>query len=336
MLRNLGLCCLLFHLGFALHRLLWLFFHWKTFAIYHVEQGIICAALTCFASVFISLLIMQKHHYTILLEITNQINLLLVKSSSKLTIYPIKIPGLGVMSLQELFVKTFSLAIFLFPPAPLVVPFTIDWDPYELLLGPSIPVTILGGFLLAFTTYSGAMPMLSVFLLLMAFLEGVHTFTIPFNDNCSTVHRFRFRRDVKIFQMVRILVNLTDEAFTLFLTTLVFIGVLLASTTAFIILKMYMMVNIITYIGALAGLFVCLAVAIVLTYLANLPRKSMFNFVRLWTILCNQKYDKRMLMACKPAGFSVGPYGIATSKLGICICDDILHNTVTMLLVGII
>ncbi len=55
-------------------------------------------------------------------------------------------------------------------------------------------------------------------------------------------------------------------------------------------------------------------------------------FKMYWKKIVVRKEDLRRLNACRPFSVELGPYGMSTSKLGLLICDDIIKNSVTILL----
>ncbi len=63
-----------------------------------------------------------------------------------------------------------------------------------------------------------------------------------------------------------------------------------------------------------------------------MPYTQTKKFKTFWTLNSLRKEERKRLQACKPTGFVLGPYGVCASKLGLHICDDIVHNTVTMIL----
>lgn len=79
---------------------------------------------------------------------------------------------------------------------------------------------------------------------------------------------------------------------------------------------------------------ICVLDAIILTYLASIGYQRCEKFKSWWKIMATKKEDKKCLKACPSTGFVVGPYGLCTAALGLRICDDYIHNTVTILLLG--
>lgn len=81
-------------------------------------------------------------------------------------------------------------------------------------------------------------------------------------------------------------------------------------------------------------LVVCFTVALFIPHLGSLARKNLFEFLRFRAGVKLNSVSRKIIKSRRPAGFSMGPYGIMTSKLGLCICDDIIRNTVSMILLS--
>jgi hypothetical protein len=125
--------------------------------------------------------------------------------------------------------------------------------------------------------------------------------------------------------------NNTQEVF---FPIFVFVGVFLGSSAAYMTFKMYSVFNLLIYMLAPAISMSCFGLALLLTFLANDPYKNSRIFKLHWNQLRVSKIHRKMLYACKPVGFKIGAYGMATSKLGLLICDDIIQNTVALLVLS--
>ncbi len=97
---------------------------------------------------------------------------------------------------------------------------------------------------------------------------------------------------------------------------------------------MYHILNIFVYLLAPVTAIIGIVLAMVLTYLADFPYKNSKMFLLYWKQILTRKEDRKVLNACVPTGFHLGPYGLARAKLGLQICDDIVRNTVTLLVLG--
>ncbi len=101
-------------------------------------------------------------------------------------------------------------------------------------------------------------------------------------------------------------------------------------------LKMYNILHFVTYIIAPPLTLLCFVIAILLTFMADIPSKNSLLFRHFWKTRVKTKEHRLALLGCTPIGFRLGPYGIANAKLGLCICDDIIQNTVNVLLLDVL
>lgn len=312
---------------FVTGRLVWLIYHWKTFTTYYVQQTILYMATCCGHIVPISLLITQAKHYTELLYIVNQAINLVRKSH---------LPVSKTSSIRLSFVYILSFCISMISPGMLAIPFTIEYDPYQLIFGKGVFIQIWGGMTYAVMLFSGLMPLLSVLLMLIIYLEKINICTTHLTQSVEAKNKVNFSGDYQSFQMTKILITVANEVFTTFLTILVFVGVLLASLSAVAAIKISHLLHIVTYIALVGIAIASFAVAMVLTYLAGLPLRNLLSFKRSWLNCSLGKGERKTLNACKSVGFSLGCYGTANSVLGLHICDDIVHNIVTLALIDIL
>ncbi len=77
---------------------------------------------------------------------------------------------------------------------------------------------------------------------------------------------------------------------------------------------------------------ICLTNAFVLTFQANILHENSKEFLKFWCLKLVRREDKRMIGACRLVGIHVGHYGFVNAQLGILICDDIVQNLVTLVL----
>lgn len=77
-------------------------------------------------------------------------------------------------------------------------------------------------------------------------------------------------------------------------------------------------------------------VAIALTHMADVPYQNSLDFHEYWKLRLVKKVDRTQFLTCFPVGIFLGPYGIANASLGLLIIEDIVNNTITLLVLGII
>ncbi len=134
--------------------------------------------------------------------------------------------------------------------------------------------------------------------------------------------------------MAQILINSTNSIFWLFSANLIFMGILLSTCAGYMTIKMYGQVHFILYLCGPSISISISAGAIVILYLFGLPFKNLKSFKEIWLNKVHKRENKKVLASLKSCGFQMGPYGVSTSKLGLLICDDIIHNIVTALLLA--
>ncbi len=124
-----------------------------------------------------------------------------------------------------------------------------------------------------------------------------------------------------------------NSLYTDFLTILIAIGVLAASVGTYVTLILYNSLRFVVYIISPTFSFYCYVIALLMTMYANIPRKHVIQFCTVWKCRLVNRIDRKILQSCPDnIGFTIGPYGIATAKLEILVCDDIIQNAVSLIL----
>lgn len=72
--------------------------------------------------------------------------------------------------------------------------------------------------------------------------------------------------------------------------------------------------------------------AITVTNGVGIPRKNVSRFRELAKMERLSRENRQRLRAIPDVGFVVGPYGICSAPVGLRICDDIINNTATIIL----
>lgn len=323
-----------------IYRLLWFFFHWKTFTIDHVDQLIIhifgLGAVAIFLPACYTI-----HIYNIELQyLINQrckIVPVVHKASSQFDCF-IKINFVRKISILELPLYILSSVFITLVLGITALPFAVSYEPIQWIVGSTTTITKLFATVIYFIHMIYAAPMvLSILLLNIIVLEGIVSYssTLLFcKSPCSSLIRVDFRVCYKRYRILQIILLLMDSILIEFFTLLIFVGVLAASSAAYMSLKMYNKLNIFMFLLGPASTLLSIALALILTYLCNFPYRNTKTFQIYWKRFVVTKDSRRVLRACFPIGIRVGPYGIAKSILGLYIFDDIIHNTVTLLLLG--
>ncbi len=244
------------------------------------------------------------------------------------------------MSIKEIAIYCVSGAFFIVILGVTALPFAISYDPVQLVIGRStIFIKIFAVFIYWSFMIFAAATVLSVLLMIIVFLEGIlyYSTSIHFNKYpYSTWMKLKFNKCYKRYRTMQILLIMEDDIYLEFLTSLMFTGVLLGSCGAYITLNMYSMLNFFMYMLGPAITVLAFGLNLLLSLLADFPHKNSKIFKLYWNQVVTRKHDKQLLQACPQLGLHLYPYGMATAKLGLHICDQIIRNTVTMLLLGVI
>lgn len=79
--------------------------------------------------------------------------------------------------------------------------------------------------------------------------------------------------------------------------------------------------------------FCCYMIAVIITQYANIPRKNVIKFHEFWRWHALTKVNSKCLQSFpKNVGFQLSPYGLVTARLGILICDDMIQNAISLIL----
>ncbi len=317
-------------------RWFWLIFHWKSFTCHNVEQLIVYTIGLVFGLIYLPVYQLFRNKS---LGVTSAINHACnlnpksdIKSMHKLH------TSCKQASIQDLFVFSFTFGFTLVLPVFFCIPFALPYLPLQLIFGSHPSVCFCAGILYSICGTNGAFPVLYSFLIIIVFTEQLYTFTATLIDKTSRQARNTrsnlLLQNLHKLRIAQVLYERCNNLFSHFWTNLIFVGVLLGSCGAFVTLKMYAQLNLISYMFAPTVLIFSLVVAVVFNNLFGLLYEHSRKFKQYWYLHATGTYAKKMIQACKPFGFQVGPYGISTRKLGIMICDDIVHCTVNTLLLA--
>ncbi len=314
----------------------WLWFHWDTYTIYQLEEVVIYCGFICFFLAFVPALYMIQWQYT---EVIYFINQSVQAGSSVKSVWTrnifITIPKLGKRSIFELLVYGFSIFVGFVPAAIFAGPFVLNFCPLQLCFGTSIFVKCCAATLYGFAALVVAHTLLTVLILIIMVEENVIYFTSTLYIK-KTSEQFLLKNFSLFirFRATQMILKIAQSTYGVFLTNLIFIGILLASLCGYVVINMYSILSIVSYVFTFGIFVICFIVALLLTFLVNISLEDSKRFVGFWGLHLKKREHQKILLACKPIGFELGPYGIARAELGLLICDDIMVNVVTLSLLG--
>lgn len=325
-------------------RIAWYCFHWKSFTVNHIDQLILYFYYFTLTFIFLPAFYTQHKHTKDFQYVSNQLfkvvkNLPGNRSPSFLVNFGIKVPFVETeATIMDILVYLISISCSIVGLGTVFLPFAISYDPVQFVFGnSSLLVKLMSAIVYFFPLSYGTATVISILILNFVFSEGIlrYSSTIHFYKSAfSFSTRLTFLNCYKRFRTMQLLVIIGNNIQGEFLSALIFVGVFLGSVGTYMTFKMYSRLSLFLYMIGPATAMTSLGLALLLTFLNNFPYQNSKIFKLYWKQFVARKEDRRMLYACKAYGVDLGLYGMSTSKLGLLICDDIIQNSVTMLLMG--
>lgn len=334
------------------YRLIWFFYNWILYTKSHIGQAVLYLLAFLGQTLGLAAFTVYGLHQLEYVYCVNQC----IKLTNEQRPFFIRLPFLGKIDVKVLFIYAFSTPFSLFPVTFASIPLAISWCPIQLVLGSSNFVKIFASLFYWFSVLYLAWIAVSIFLLFFLVLDTILTLSSKFQAHGTHLHRpcsgegcpnevmiqkrhmisTNFNRSFKRYLKVRLLIILLSNVITTFLTVLAFIGILLISFATFATLKLAKFMHILLYISAPVVAIGGFVFTIVVSHMADVPYRNSLNFGSFWKRKLTRRADRMRLRSCLPIGLSLGPYGIATASLGLNICNVIVDNTVTILLIGVV
>ncbi len=216
-------CVMLSFVGFLIpiifYRLLWLFFHWNSFTIHHVDQIILHVFAITVATIFLLSFYTAHTHNAELQYIVNQrckIIPLFTDTSTRFN-FSIRLPFVRKTSFFALSVYCFSFILSILVVGISTIPFAVSYEPIQWILNSSsISSKILASSVYLLYTVYAYVTVLSILLLNMSFLEGmvsysstIHFYQFPF----TTFMRLKFQRFYKRYRTLQIFIVFGESHF---------------------------------------------------------------------------------------------------------------------------
>lgn len=321
-------CNLYFQFGFWCLQLLWYIAHWTSYTKHHLSDAIVCYVIACVNTVYLNASISFENNCEALRFVLNQSMTVLVTHSGRISRFKSLI--------VELIVYGLSSVALLASLAYTTVPFFLTSEPFQAVFGNSIATKLRASVLYTLTGLFqcglACLILLICVVAITAFVAG----TMGINEDMTNgrVNRSRFLSGYKAIQTARLIFAPFIEGSYKYMAVLTFVGVLEASGLGYGILKMFTSLPILVCLAAVQVEISIFAVALSVTYLAGVPRNVVLKFVYEWKKVPNGPEVKRVLTGIPNVGFWLGPYGIITALQGPTICNEIVVNTVSLVLLN--
>lgn len=142
-----------------------------------------------------------------------------------------------------------------------------------------------------------------------------------------------FKRFHRKYIIVQVVSTSYINCLEVFFCADIYLGILVASCAAFASITLFGAMHPLLYMGVPMLTLSCFVVAIILTHKFEFFVKNGDKFRRDWRGLLTTSETKKMLKSLQRIGIKLGPYGMVTGRLGIEICGDIIHNSITLLFI---
>lgn len=86
------------------------------------------------------------------------------------------------------------------------------------------------------------------------------------------------------------------------------------------------------YVPCTVMFLIDMFVAIAYTALGSIPSENVQRFYRSWKRVLQRKEERKLLKCVPVIGYRVGPYGLSTPLLGLLICEDVINNVLSLML----
>lgn len=314
--------------GLTTYRLFWLFFNWKTYSVYHLQECVLLfiAWNLIIMEIVFCLNVIKSHE--VIREGGNQA--IKICYGNKLNR---KLDIIALIGMYGLYCEMWCTPLVAF-----ISPVFIDNDPIQLFFGTSIPVKLTVSIIYLLIFSYGVTFIMSLMLTAAAFLEMQVHFSnklaqstekgIP--DKTATLSEFDAA--YHNFALLRILFILGTEMCNLAFTGLIFIGVLIVTCTAYCTIAMYNRLPIIIYLVMPFATLVGFVIALIFTRIASISADNAHQFKLNWAKKVKQRRARMLLASAPKLGYGLGPYGEVTREMGLTVCDDYIQNTVDLLL----
>lgn len=241
-------------------------------------------------------------------------------------------------SMPSLVLEIFAAGFLFVPLAGFTGPFVLEVLPLQMLFGHIIETRFIASAMYGLTCLSQAAKLLTYFTLEVLFYHTIHGFNnrlLTISEALNGKRQAQFDVCHKMHSMGTLAGNAHEDIVIAFQRVLIFVGVLLGSTSLYAVIAMYNELHIVVYTGICFLAAICMLVALGFTKLMGRNYEQGGKFENIWKTKANQKYMQKVIKSWKHMGSRIQPYGIVKSAMGLNICDDIVQNTVTILCVQI-
>lgn len=144
-----------------------------------------------------------------------------------------------------------------------------------------------------------------------------------------------YRRSLRLFQILFILIRIGNKVMFNFVSVLVFIGIMAASWSGYVMVKLFSKLPLVVYMACSLVLPLAIIVDFFLVSVAAIQNKNGIKFLKYWKRFLTKNDQKMQLRACPEIGYEVGPIRNCKRKTALTIADNILNVTATLVVLKV-
>lgn len=214
-------------------------------------------------------------------------------------------------------------------------PFWWPFLPLQLCFGKSIVVKTLSSFHLGILWGYIIWFVVSTVQTAISIFELTKTYTGELIPNPGAIARSSGKYFITFYRKYRktqILVSFVNQFIVYLSFGFIYVGVICASFCTHAMFTMWgRLPELIYFIFPVITLHI-FGLSILVPRYIHIFNKNICKFFKYWNWSCSKKHDRQLLRSCPKLGIKAGTYGIITAVTGLQICDDVINNTVTLLL----
>ncbi len=131
---------------------------------------------------------------------------------------------------------------------------------------------------------------------------------------------------------MQIIAIIANQVISNLALVIIYAGVICGSVCTYATLKIWNFFPLLVYLMfPVISAHIFLLVFLFTNY-ADICGGNVRKYLQVWKRHCIRKQEHLMLQSCPKYGVKAGTYGMLTAITGLQICDDIIQNTVTLLL----
>ncbi len=214
-------------------------------------------------------------------------------------------------------------------------PFLFSFLPLQLLLGNSVLVRAASSFINGVQIVYMFWYLLSGLQIAISTLELVKFYTSELTvgpEIFEYTSQKSFMKFYRKYRKTQILTNILNQAFAYIAMVWIYVGVACGSVCTYATLTMRDSIPILIYLVFPVTSIHIYIFAISFSKYSDMFSGNVTKFLQFWKRFCSRRQERRILRSCVQLGFQAGTYGTIIATTGLHISDDIIDNTVTLLL----